>query len=677
MKNLYKIVLVLLLTSSSIFADGLMMPVNESYPKDFLRNKLTNIDVIIEGMISKTIVYQEFLNESDLKTDAVYSFPLPPDARAVNVLYWYKDTLYQAVLKVQEQSPNPGTGDGGVAALVNAYIGRNGLKVYFKNIEPHSLQKVELHYISLLDFHKGEAKYIYPLFTKTFVDYPIDILAFKATINSKQPIIDASIMSHSGYSSKSESPNKTIMSFQKSKAYLDKNIELSFSITNEITDIDFYSIDNDSTDGHFAMALKYPNSIDSTLTFDNRIVYLISTSSRMTGIKLQQSIESTKNSLDLLKPTDKFTIVNYNSIVQQFSDDLVNANSTNIENAKGYLDGLTSRYGNSLDQGLETSLSFFEDDSNNNAIIAFTDGRSPLDPYYINQRNTQNVGIFFIGIGNEIDRSKLEMTSLLNYGFVKYFNEENYDKREVVKVFEKISRPLIKNSNLDFKDGIGVNSLVPSISPTGFAGYFSFVTGRYQEPGFSQISLLGDNIDGPVNLNYQVEFADDNQQGNFAEKYWAKEMIDMLERKTDIYGETPAWKDSLIELSLKYNIRCRYTAYIADYENIIASTNSVDENLLIPKSFIQSNYPNPFNPSTKIRFYLSNSSIGKVKFIKIFNILGQLINIIDISHLNEGWNEIVIYGKNYIGEELATGIYIASLEINGEIKNSIKLILVK
>ncbi|MBZ0182452.1 MAG: VIT and VWA domain-containing protein [Melioribacteraceae bacterium] len=676
MKKLLIIILVLA-GFNSLFADGLMMPTNENYPKDFLRNKITDINVTIDGFLAKTIVYQEFLNESNLKTDAVYSFPLPPDARAVNVLYWYRDTLYQAVLKVQEQAPNPGTGEGGVAALVNSYIGRNGLKVYFKNILPNTLQKVELHYVSLLDFHKGEALYNYPLFTKEFVDYPIDYLSFKVTINSKQPITDYAITSHSGFTSSAESVNKVNLSLSKSKAYLDQDIELKYKIDNNITDTDFYSIANDSLDGHFALFIKQPNEVDSNLTFENNFVYLINTTSRVAGVTMQQSVEAVKDAINLLKENDKFSIIAYNSIINKFSTSLIEANESNIESAFSFLDGLTPAFGNNLEYALNQSFEFFSDPTKNNAIIAFADGRSVIDPYEIQENNTHSVGIFSIAIGDDVDRAKLEMISMLNNGFVKYFKHDKYDKREVAEMFEKLSKPVLKNINLEFDDEVGVYSLMPFVTPTGFAGSYSFVAGRYQNSGFSEIVLNGININGTQTNNYQVEFTEDKYAKNFSDKIWAKEMIDMLERKVAVFGENQVWKDSLIDLSLTYNIRCKYTAYIADYETLPTSVEIIEDEILLPDSYIQGNYPNPFNPSTKIKFYLSAESFGKIKFIKIFNILGQLINVIDISGMGEGWHEITVYGKNYYGEDLSAGVYIASLEIGGEIRSSIKLLLVK
>ncbi|RQW02503.1 hypothetical protein EH222_13565, partial [candidate division KSB1 bacterium] len=111
--------LFLALLAMPLMADGLLMPVEENYPKDFLRNRLTHVTVKINGLIAETEVYQEFENEWDQAVDAVYSFPLPPDARATQFLYWVDDKIFRAVLKVREQATNPGTGEGGIVAEVN------------------------------------------------------------------------------------------------------------------------------------------------------------------------------------------------------------------------------------------------------------------------------------------------------------------------------------------------------------------------------------------------------------------------------------------------------------------------------------------------------------------------------------------------------------------------------
>ena len=119
MKKLIIFVFILSSVCLKVHADGVLLPKDTSYPYTFLKNMVTEITVNIHGQMVETTVYQEFLNESSNPVDAVWNFPMPADARSTKLTYWHNDTAYDAVLRVAEQVVNPGTGDGGIAAVVS------------------------------------------------------------------------------------------------------------------------------------------------------------------------------------------------------------------------------------------------------------------------------------------------------------------------------------------------------------------------------------------------------------------------------------------------------------------------------------------------------------------------------------------------------------------------------
>ena len=155
-------------------------------------------------------------------------------------------------------------------------------------------------------------------------------------------------------------------------------------------------------------------------------------------------------------------------------------------------------------------------------------------------------------------------------------------------------------------------------------------------------------------------------------------MIDALEWEIEINGETEGLKQQLIGISLEYNIRCRYTAYIADYETIGDVTKvEKSEPVLVPESYIAGNYPNPFNPSTTIRIYIGANDAGKVKLLRVFNMLGQLVTVIDITHLSAGWRDVVFNGRDMFGNTLSSGVYFVQFTSGGKPVNTIRMNLVK
>lgn len=95
----------------------------------------------------------------------------------------------------------------------------------------------------------------------------------------------------------------------------------------------------------------------------------------------------------------------------------------------------------------------------------------------------------------------------------------------------------------------------------------------------------------------------------------------------------------------------------------------------IPKNYkLEQAYPNPFNPSTTIRFSIKESE--KVR-LEIYDIRGRLVNsVIDSEYMNAGTYESKWNAQNNLGEKVASGIYIARLT-TGSFMQSIKLNLLK
>lgn len=84
---------------------------------------------------------------------------------------------------------------------------------------------------------------------------------------------------------------------------------------------------------------------------------------------------------------------------------------------------------------------------------------------------------------------------------------------------------------------------------------------------------------------------------------------------------------------------------------------------------LNQNYPNPFNPSTRIQFSVSNVSSVR---ILIHNAQGQLISVLLDSKLDRGEHSI-----QFDASDLSSGAYVYSLEVDGAIVGSRKMMLVR
>ena len=107
-----------------------------------------------------------------------------------------------------------------------------------------------------------------------------------------------------------------------------------------------------------------------------------------------------------------------------------------------------------------------------------------------------------------------------------------------------------------------------------------------------------------------------------------------------------------------------------------AFVETTDEDVL-PKPDIcklLGNYPNPFNPSTTIKFSIPNES--KVS-IEVFNIKGQKVKQLVSNQFSAGQHSVIWNGKDQNKNPVSTGVYFYKLNINNKTKGIKKCLMVK
>ncbi len=104
--------------------------------------------------------------------------------------------------------------------------------------------------------------------------------------------------------------------------------------------------------------------------------------------------------------------------------------------------------------------------------------------------------------------------------------------------------------------------------------------------------------------------------------------------------------------------------YYYDY----ATSVSNNSNFIASDYILHQNYPNPFNPTTKIVYELKRANFIS---LKIYDALGNELKEIDNGFKNAGRHEI-----NFSGENLASGLYFARLNVEGTTLTS-RMVLVK
>ncbi|MBC8322559.1 MAG: lamin tail domain-containing protein [Candidatus Marinimicrobia bacterium] len=99
-----------------------------------------------------------------------------------------------------------------------------------------------------------------------------------------------------------------------------------------------------------------------------------------------------------------------------------------------------------------------------------------------------------------------------------------------------------------------------------------------------------------------------------------------------------------------------------------------DSNIIPEKFALRDNYPNPFNPTTKISFDLP--IVADVK-INIYNVLGRQIATLHHGHLEAGSYNFIWHGRDQNGSPVASGIYFYELQAGSQFHKIKKMTLMK
>jgi len=161
-----------------------------------------------------------------------------------------------------------------------------------------------------------------------------------------------------------------------------------------------------------------------------------------------------------------------------------------------------------------------------------------------------------------------------------------------------------------------------------------------------------------------VTFCEDFESGLPLPNNWTR-----IDNDGDGFSETidvPEWHQVIVDLSDYYqqpfylawnhtDVSDMYAIKIDDIKIIYTAENPNNDQEIEQNLNKITNYPNPFNPNTTIKFFIekNNSNVD----LKIYNVQGKLVKNLFSGKMNLGIKNILWNGKNESFDDVATGIY--------------------
>lgn len=171
------------------------------------------------------------------------------------------------------------------------------------------------------------------------------------------------------------------------------------------------------------------------------------------------------------------------------------------------------------------------------------------------------------------------------------------------------------------------------------------------------ISFTAQVINGQVTLKWETATETNNSGFTVQRSKDNNKFIDL----TFIKGKGTSTTQSSYSFTDKSSLSGKYYYRLKqiDYGGAFTYSNTLEVDLGLPKEYsLYQNFPNPFNPSTTIRFALPvNSKVN----LKLYNALGQEVASILNTELEAGIHQTV-----FDASQLSSGVYFYMLKVQGE-----------
>lgn len=150
-----------------------------------------------------------------------------------------------------------------------------------------------------------------------------------------------------------------------------------------------------------------------------------------------------------------------------------------------------------------------------------------------------------------------------------------------------------------------------------------------------------------------------------------------------VIGQAVSADDGYVNIAFDFNLNDEFVVTVYKDGYSVDTALLVPELVLdaedetgssLPESFaLYQNFPNPFNPITTVRFDVPTTAHVAVE---IYNVLGQLINVLFDNQISAGSHEIEWNGVDFAGRNVSSGVYFARFSSPGY-SRTIKMSLLK
>lgn len=538
----------------------------------------TAVEAAISGFVARVTVTQEFVNSSQDKIEAVYTFPLPRLAAVDDMTMKVGARVIKAQIKrraearqIYEQARDRGH----VAALLDQQR-PNVFTQSVANIEPGARVLVTLSYVDVLRYDEGAYEFSFPMTVgPRYNDGGINPkyaapetrsghdLSLQLTLDAGVPVDSIASKTHA-IDVERLTPHSARVRFKQLNVVPNKDFILRYDVAGARIE-DAVLAHHDSRGGFFTLILQPPERVTVEDVTPKELVFVLDTSGSMSGFPIEKAKEAMRMALAGLYPRDTFNLITFAGDTHVLFPGFVPATAENLREAQQFLAGRSGGGGTEMMKAVRAA---FAPSGNRDAvrIVCFmTDGYVGNENEIIAEMQRHpEARVFSFGIGSSVNRFLLDKMAEAGRGEVEYVALNDDGSAAARRFHERVRNPLLTDVSIDW-GALPVADVYPARIPDLFSAKPVIVAGRYASAASGVVTLRGRMSGRAFTRSMRVALPRDEAANDTLATLWARQRIE------HIATQNPQRPDEaeITRLGLEFRLMTQYTSFVAVEEQYV------------------------------------------------------------------------------------------------------------
>ncbi|MDH3616819.1 MAG: marine proteobacterial sortase target protein, partial [Gammaproteobacteria bacterium] len=574
---------------------SLLWQMEQGYATATLMN--TNIDMQISGLVARVSVRQEFRNEGSEWVEGIYVFPLPDGAAVDRMRLHIGDRFIEGEIQEKDHARKTyekARQEGKKASLVQQQR-TNLFTTSVANVAPGESVVVEIEYLEDIRYENGRFSIRFPMtLTPRYISgQPLPDKVGNGWSTDTDRVPDASFVTPPMISGSpghkltltakvyAGMPLKIIASRYHPVSIAEENGHYSVTLAGDQVPMDHdfelvwqpvpsaaprAMVFTETIGGephHLLMVMPPDQDETPTVLMPREMILIVDTSGSMHGVSIAQAKRAVQLALKGLQPTDRFNVIEFNSITNTLYPTSVAASPSNINRALNFVQQLQANGGTEMRPALNAALSGEPPKTHLRQIVFVTDGSVGYEDemFSMIEKKLGSARLFTVGIGSAPNSWFMRQAAEAGRGSYTFISALHEVREKMDGLFRKLEHPQVTDITVEWPSAVIVESY-PQTVPDLYLGEPVTVkaraSGEYRDGDTVRIS--GNSVTGAWARTLALR---SSRESEGIGALWGRARIAELMDEERRHRDAAEVRATIVETALGHHLVSKYTSLVA------------------------------------------------------------------------------------------------------------------